>query len=103
MRMKKRRRETMMEEVRKENVTKEKMRTEKIRKKSRKNWLGLKIMPIMLVMAVAGVAGLAVGRLAGGDVDAGNEAWTSWLACKTVMAAESNGSSSTTGGVLIER
>lgn len=59
-------------------------------------------MPIMLVMAVVVAAGLVARGLNVGEVGAGNEAWTSWLACETVMAAESNVSSSTTGGVLIE-
>lgn len=100
--MEKKRIEKTMEEVREENVTEEIMRIGKIRKKKKEKWLGLKIMPIMLVMAVAGAAGLTVGGLAGDEVGAGNGADASWLTCETVMAADGNGSSSTTGGVLIE-
>lgn len=55
----------------------------------------LKIIPIMLVIAVAVATGLAVGRLAGGDVDVGNGARASGLVCEAVMAAENNGSNNT--------
>ena len=52
---------------------------------------------IGMLLAVAG-AGLAIG--VAGVNDGG---WMDSLTCETVLAAESNDSSSTTGGVLIER